>query len=268
MRIDKKQYLYDSDLFATLPTVERIVKFFIELGMKNGYVIPFKRLIVRFVNFIRKEKGLPPIEYKLDLQVSYSHVNLTDEEIQHILNFDSDKWKYIECQSILKINAVVGLRINELLTLYAEDVVFKKDHVLLMISENKNNKSREVVIVDQPVIALFEKLVAKVKTGKLFSLNKDAVNYHIQRIAMNTGKFNSLVKKVSNNGKNTLETRVPKWKCLSTHSFRRYRIIANAKEHGLLVAKYYSGHSNLNTIQRHYLGEISHEEVIKKLAGK
>jgi len=264
---DKKQYLYDSDIFVTEKTIERIVEYYIELGFKNGYILPFKRLLVRFVNYIRNEKRMSPIEVKMDLKVTYSHSFLSVEEIGWILDYKVEKPNYIQTQKIVAFNIMLGLRINEILSLYAEDIKFNSDHVLISISENKKSRTREVVLPLSDDIDKLKKMVEEVKTGKLFNLNKDQVNYCLERICRDSKKFESFHKKIINSGNKVIEERVPRWKTISTHSFRRFVITKNARK-SLILAAYYSGHSKktgLATIQKNYLEDIQHTDILKML---
>ena len=268
MKIDKKQYIYNADLFVAESTVKRICDYYIELGFGNGYVLPMKRLLVRCVNFIRKSKGMNDIELNMKLAVNYEHVKLSEDEMRWILSHPVTKAKDIECITILKLNAVLGLRINEILSLHAEDIVVQTDgNYMLTISEKKKNRTRQVIVVSDEGIKLLIEIKKKTRTGKLFMLTKDTVNYRIKRIAKDSKKFNQLVKRMKNVGKNVVEVRIPKYKCISTHSFRRFRIRKNIKEHGLLVGQYYSGHTNLATIQKHYVDKLEHSEIITLLGG-
>lgn len=265
--IDKKHYLEDADLFASEETTKRIIEYYSELGHSNGYIRPVKRLLVRIQNFIREQTGKRTIKPEIKtLKTSYDHLQLTSEEIGWIISYKTTNKKYIETQHIVKVNHLIGLRISEILNLYVEDLIFEKDHVKVQIHETKKSKSRSVVVIDEEVIKLFKQLRDKIKTGLLFQEStKDKVNYRLKRIAKATGKFNALTLVVKNSGMKSIQKRIPKWKRISTHSIRRYAVTKNANKHGLIVSAYFSGHTDLQTIQKHYLGQIDDSEILDKL---
>lgn len=268
--VDKKHYLTDADLFSSEETSKRIIEYYAELGHANGYTRPVKRLLVRMQNFIRKSQGkrLITLDTKT-LKTSYDHLQLTDEEIDLIINYPTKKPKYIETQNIVKINHLIGLRISEILNLYVEDLIFEKDHVKIQVHETKKSKSRNVVVIDEGIIKMFKQLKDQIKSGLLFKDGtKDLVNYRLKAIAKRTGKFDALTLVVKNSGMQTIQKRIPKWKRISTHSIRRFAVTKNAKKNGLMVAAYFSGHTNLQTIQKHYLGNMSDSEVLDLLKSK
>lgn len=167
---------------------------------------------------------------------------------------------------IIRINQYIGLRISEILGLLKDNVVSQSDGTVeIKFNEFKKKKERTIIIVNQDAINIINEHLHADKSEKLFGIN----NYHtftqaLKKIAKDVFKEETIKLYTVNTSINDYQT-VKKCDAISSHAFRRFAIQQNIVKYGIDVARTFSGHTDYQTITKHYADYINKKDLKGKL---
>lgn len=225
-----------------------------------------KAMVLMFLNYLASEYNIPEIELELHMPASSSKYNLTPEDIQKLLSYNTKLKTKNEVLDIIRINQYIGLRISEILGLLKDNVVFQSDGTVgIKFNEFKKKKERTIIIVNQDAINIINEHLHADKSEKLFGIN----NYHtftqaLKKIAKDVFKEETIKLYTVNTSINDYQT-VKKCDAISSHTFRRFAIQQNIVKYGIDVARTFSGHTDYQTITKHYADYINKKDLKGKL---
>ena len=230
------------------------------------------KLNLRFVNYVAKELNKEPIEYSIELPRKSEKLHLTSEHVKKLLNYDINKeTKEIvrsqlkEIQELLRINTVIGLRINELLNVRKDDIIFKPDYVTMKIAEEKTGNTRIIVVNQKEAITAIQYFYNNDNEYPFKISVVSNFNRRLKKLAKNAGLDEEVIlnKSVDREYKSTKPK--PLHKLISSHAIRRYAIQQNLVKYGTVLTKNYSGHSSFQMIEKYYSRDLNEKEVLALL---
>ncbi len=269
-----KQY-YNSNLFK-LPIKSVIHKITVEnygvwLQKKNEFqhksisrlqVYNMKGTAQRLLNFIADKLDQPQIPFYLKQPTLNDHYTPNAEEFEKIVNVSVETKAQKRVQDMTYINGFWGLRINELLSIRKQNITFNGDHLSVRFTDFKNNRSRDVVLMDTRAI----KTVRHYMTTKGDYLNRMDDTFfnrnlrEITKLALKDKATFIYNAKAEDDLKHIIAD------VITSHSIRRFAVIRNIELYGIDVARTFSGHKNYEIVVRHYAKDFLDKQVaLKKL---
>ena len=221
----------------------------------------YKHVVKKFLNFCAGYYNLPEIEYTLHIPEQSSKWHITSEDVDRLLKHKPTSIPQQHVLDIIKLNKHIGMRITDILNIHKENISFDNDCAYIRFIEHKRKKERTVVVIDKDAID-----VLKHYNGWQL-VNYTRFNDVLKAIAKQVFKEETVNIYKINNVDNDYKV-VKKSDAISSHAFRRFAIQQNLIHYGIDVARSLSGHTNYQTITRHYAEFINKEDLKKKLLKK
>ncbi len=264
-----KQY-YDSNLFK-LPIKSVIHKSTVEnyglwLQKKNQVqqksisrlqVYNMKGTAQRLLNFIADKLDQPQIPFYLKQPTLNDQYTPNAEEYEKIVNVSVETKAHKRVQDMTYINGFWGLRINELLSIRKQNITFNDDHLSVRFTDFKNNRSRDVVLMDTRAIEIVQHYMGT-KGDYLCRMDDTFFNRNLRAITKLALKDKSTYiynAKAENDVKHIIAD------VITSHSIRRFAVIRNIELYGIDVARSFSGHKNYEIVVRHYAKDFLDKQV-------
>lgn len=236
-------------------------------NLSKGYITNSLILIRKFINYIAKQEELPLIETKIKTDFKKDYYYITEDDIEQILTYGKETTPNQELiKDMIKFNLVIGLRVSEICNIKKEFIVLGEDYDVVKIYEKKKKRYRELPIVDATCKEIIRKYI-NTNNDYLFNIVKNTfINHHRQfMVKVFEEEYVTTIKTL---GTTTDEHKVEKRLLVSNHSYRRYAITNTGKKYGLEVVKQFSGHTNLFTIEKHYLQDRSAGDIFEMMKTK
>lgn len=237
--------------------------------LKSAYSINNNaRKIKELINFIFQQiNSNQRIIYK-SVTTQRDDIYLYKEEINRMIEYPTNNRVLKEIQLYIAINKFIGLRRSELVNLKNKNITHYTDYSRLKFWESKKNKYRVITIVNKEVISLLKKHQSESEyffNQKL--LNNDNVNSRLQLLAWKCELTRKVTKyRIVRKQRVTEEKELHE--IIHSHQIRAYAIQYNLMKYGALIAKAYSGHTNISMIEKHYSHQLNEQEQLQMLLNK
>jgi len=230
-------------------------------SLGKAYIHDLKSTAIRLLNYIAEQHKIPPIQFYLKVPKPSEQYTPADGDFEKMITVEcDDRVKLV--QEMVIINSFIGLRIEEFLSITTDSIHINRDHIEIHFTDFKHSNARNVVLMDKHPIAILKKHMAG-KYGEVYrGITPDNFNDNLEMLAKlalgekkvtlyNTDKEENITHNISD--------------VITSHCIRRYAIINNIAKYGIDIAKTFSGHTNYQTVERHYAREFMKKDAILKV---
>jgi integrase len=213
-----------------------------------------KGVIMKFLNYVAKEYNLPRIEATLHIPQQSSKWHISVEDVNRLLAHVPTTETQRCVKDIITLNMHIGMRISDILQLHKENISFAEDCAYIKFIEHKRKIERTVVVVDKNAIRVLCNYNGwNIQNHARFNETLKAIGKAVfKEELVKIYRVNS----VTDDYKDVLKS-----KAISSHAFRRFAIEQNIIHYGIDVARSLSGHTNYQTITRHYAEFINKDDL-------
>ncbi|UOR05881.1 site-specific integrase [Hymenobacter aerilatus] len=199
------------------------------------------------ITFLTKFKIVPPRQDE-------NKIILEDNEIKEIEDLEIKTKGQYRTRECFLFCMETGLRYSDILSAEKKNIITDKEgNKFLSFATQKYSKQVE--------IPLTRKALEILERNKYqFSRPQESqYNQALQAMAKKCPAFQVEITKTGYSGDKVLVTRMPKWKALTSHLARK-KFTDNAldKDVTLMALAEYLGHTNTNTLQKHYANKKRH----------
>ena len=212
-----------------------------------------------------------PLEYTIELPRKSEKLHLTTDHIETLLKYDIKKETnkkridyFKNIQELIKINRVIGLRINELLYIERDDIIFKGDYVSMKVTEEKTGETRTVVVKDSQAIQSIKLFYNNGREQPFNVMDYTRFNYHLKSLAKQAELTEAIILKKSV-GREIKPVTKALDRIISSHAIRRYAIQNNLVNYGIVLTRQLSGHKDYQMIEKHYSRNLKEQEMLELL---
>lgn len=252
-------------------TVEAFGRWLIDRGkiikekkLKRTTIHNIKHSVFRLLNFIAEMQHLNKIDnYLVQPQTSIKYTP-TEEEMNTLVSVDTKgKENLRKVQDLVYVNSFWGLRISELLNIKVDNIKSQSTHITLRFLEYKKQVHRNVVLIDKKGMEIVQWYIHNASGDYLWKIGATTFNDLLKDLAeIAFGDKTTYLYNVEMGD----EEKVLIKKVISSHCIRRYAIHRNINMYGIDVARSFSGHTNYETVVKHYSkGWLSEQVALNKL---
>ena len=217
----------------------------------DAYVHDLQSEAIRLLNMIAESLKMKPIPFFLKTPKPPVKYTPSDAEFNLLVTVDCEENLKL-VQQLVYINSFIGLRIDELLNIKKTNVTFSDEYCSIHFTDFKNSKGRDVLLMDSKAIKMMRIFVSQSGEDKLFLISPEIFNRNLKKLAKLAFDDKSVhlydIKKEK-------DVKYKIREIITSHCIRRYAIIRNIGLYGIDVARTFSGHSNYETVVKHYAQE-------------
>jgi integrase len=181
-----------------------------------------------------------------------------------LVNVDTKgKGNLRKVQDLVYVNSFWGLRISELLNIKVDNVTVHPTHTAIRFVEYKKSVYRDVVLIDKKGIEIVNWYIQNATGDYLWKMGATTFNDLLKDLAeLAFGDSTTYLFNVDKQDEEKYMIR----KTISSHCIRRYAIHRNINLYGIDIARSFSGHTNYETVVKHYSkGWLSENVALNKL---
>lgn len=214
----------------------------------DAYIHDLQSEAIRLLNMIAENLKMKPIPFFLKTPKTSEKYTPSEEEFNLLVSIECDENVRL-VQQLVYINSFIGLRIDELLNIRKTNVAFKDDYCTIHFIDYKNSKARDVILMDVKAIKMMKRFVLEAQEDKLFLISPEIYNRNLKKIAK-LAFDNKAVYLYSTSKEDLVKHKIKD--VITSHCIRRYAIIRNIGLYGIDIARTFSGHTNYETVVKHY----------------
>jgi integrase len=237
----------------------------------------YQNIAFMFLNYVAEILTANRIEEYLKRPEQGAKYNITESDVEQIINYNAKSLPQKEVQAIIKINIGIGLRIGEIMTIHKDNVnIFDNVEVAdavetikkvctIRLAGHKKTKERTVVNVDPEAINIIQDHLVNNYNKKfnhyLFHFNnRSTFNQALKKMCEKVFKEETVLVYKNTESINDYQ-KYFKHQVISSHAFRRFAMQRNTYNFGIEVARTQSGHSDYRTITKHYSNWLNADDL-------
>lgn len=214
----------------------------------KAYLHDLKSAALRLLNYIAEKQKIQPIPFYLKTPKYSEQYTPTEQDFHKLISVQCEGNTQL-VQELIYINSFIGIRIEELLSITPEGIEFNIDHVDIHFTDFKHGKPRDVILMDEKGIQLLNLHVKDAGDETIYNISPAIFNRNLKKLCQLALGEKKVTLYSADKDKNITYAIHD---VITSHCIRRYAIISIIAKYGIDVAKTFSGHSNYQTVEKHY----------------
>ena len=261
-------------------TIQKFGRWLVDIGkinkkkvLKPSTMHNIKHTAFRLLNYIAEQQHQKKIDNYLVQPKTSIKFTPTDEQLQALVGVDIEgtvnprKLRTLRIvKDLVYVNSFWGLRISDLVNIKIDNINTQPNHISVRFLEQKSGEYRYVVLLDKKGIEIVKHYIYQATDDFLWKIGTTTFNDLLKDLAeLCFGDKTTYLYDVDKSEEKPYIIR----KVISSHCIRRYAITRNINLYGIDVARSFSGHSNYETVVKHYSkGWLSEEVALSKMLGR